>query len=80
MRVVAEIPNKDFKITIFSWNGKYLIKFEKGMYEQTFKVSEMDVNNDDEIRKLIADEEFINAAIGRFKEMNMCLNEGLNRI
>ena len=43
MRVVKEIPNSNCKITVFSWNGKFLIKLENGGFEQTFKVSELDV-------------------------------------
>lgn len=80
MRVVAEIPSQDFKITVFSWNGKYLIKLEKGMYEQTYKVSEMDVTGDDEIKKVVSDKEFLDTVMKRFKEMNSSLNDALNRI
>lgn len=43
MRIVKEYTDKPFKTTIFSWNGKYMIKIEHGPLEQTFKVSEMDV-------------------------------------
>ena len=80
MRVVAEIPNPNLKITIFSWNGKYLLKLEKGMYEQTFKISEMDVNGDDEIKQLANDPLFVTEAMNRFKEMNKVMNEALNRL
>ncbi|MFN8417325.1 MAG: hypothetical protein U0U66_13420 [Cytophagaceae bacterium] len=80
MRVVAEYPGSDYKITIFSWNGKYLVKFEKGVFEQTYKISEMDVTGDDDIKKLIEDEGFINEIRERFKEMNRTLNEALNRL
>ncbi|HSZ24815.1 MAG TPA: hypothetical protein VK766_03805 [Cytophagaceae bacterium] len=80
MRTVAEIPHSDFKITVFAWNNKYIIKLEKGNYEQTYKVSEMDTNGDEDVYKLIKDEAFINAAKDRFKEMNQQLNEALNRL
>ena len=80
MRVVAEIPHNNLKITVFAWNGKYLLKLEKGMYEQTYKISEMDVIGDDDIKTLATDPVFVNSAIDRFIEMNKGLNEALNRI
>lgn len=69
MRQLANIPHPEVNITLFSWNGKYLIKLEKGQLEQTYKVSEMDVTSDEEVRTLL-DEEFIQAAIDRFQQMN----------
>jgi hypothetical protein len=80
MRTVAEIPHSDFKITVFAWNNKYVIKLEKGNYEQTFKVSEMETSGDGDIHNLIKDEAFINSVKERFKEMNQSLNEALNRL
>ncbi|HVD97277.1 MAG TPA: hypothetical protein VNB90_03665 [Cytophagaceae bacterium] len=80
MRTVAEIPHSDFKITVFAWNNKYVIKLEKGNFEQTYKVSEMDTNGDSDIHALIQDEAFILAAKERFINMNKHLNEALNRL
>lgn len=68
MRVVADIPHPDLKITLLSWNGKYLIKFEKGDFEQTYKVSEMNVSGDDGVKSLI-DEDFTDAVLNRFNDM-----------
>ncbi len=68
MRVVADIPHPDLKITLLSWNGKYLIKFEKGDFEQTYKVSEMNVSSDDAVKALI-DEDFTEAVLNRFNDM-----------
>jgi len=80
MRIVAEYPNVDFKITVYSWNGKYLLKIEKGMFEQTYKISEMDVTGDDDVKKIIEDETFVQEVKSRFREMNSSLNDALNRI
>lgn len=80
MRTVAEIPHSDFKITVFAWNNKYIIKLEKGNYEQTYKVSEMETSGDADILKIINDESFILNAKERFKGMNQSLNEALNRL
>lgn len=79
MRVVGEIPNPHCKITIFSWNNKYLIKLEQGLLEQTFKVSEMDVTGDEDIKKLI-EGNFLKSALERFNNMNQSLYEALENI
>jgi len=70
MRVVAELPRPDCKITIFSMNMKFVIKFEQGVLEQTYKLSEMDVTGGlDGVFQLL-DEEFIATVVERFKSMN----------
>ncbi|MGV3503939.1 MAG: hypothetical protein ACO1O1_09525 [Adhaeribacter sp.] len=79
MRQVAEIPNPDMKITVFSWNGKYLIKLEKGPLEQTFKVDEMEVTGEEEVRQLL-DEAFLAGALNRFKEMGRDLQQAQQRL
>jgi hypothetical protein len=72
MRVLAEIPNPDMKITLFSWNSKYLIKLEKGPLEQTYKVDEMDVTGEADVRQML-DETFLNQALARFRDMRQDL-------
>ena len=69
MRIVAELPRTDCKITIFSLNMKYLIKFEQGNLEQTYKVSEMDITGGVNGVFQILDEEFIAAVVKRFEGM-----------
>lgn len=78
MRQLADIPHPEVKITLFSWNGKYLIKLEKGQLEQTYKVSEMDVTGDEEVRTLL-DEEFVRAAVNRFQQMRQDLQAAFAR-
>lgn len=43
MRVIAELPHPDCKITLFHMNQKYIIKFEQGTLEQSYKLSELDL-------------------------------------
>ncbi len=69
MRIVAELPHPDCKITIFSMNNKYIIKFEQGNLEQTFKLAEMDILNGVNGVFEILDEVLILSIIDRFKEM-----------
>jgi hypothetical protein len=79
MRVVAEIPHRDCKITIFNWNNKYLIKFEQAFLEQTYKINELDITGEDEVRRLI-DEAFLEEVLGRFAEMRKSLAQAMQRI
>ncbi|WP_410221614.1 hypothetical protein [Pedobacter sp.] len=70
MRVVAELPHPECKITIFQMGQKYIIKFEQGQLEQSFKISELDLSGGgvNEIFQII-DEEFIQGIAERFKTM-----------
>ena len=78
MRLVREISHPDFKITIFSWNNRYLIKLEQGPLEQTFKIPETDVAGDGELDAVL-DAEFLQHAGSRFKEMGYSLYEARKR-
>ncbi|QNF31628.1 hypothetical protein HUW51_02390 [Adhaeribacter swui] len=78
MRVVTEIPHAAVKITVFAWNGKYLIKLERGPYEQTYKISEMEVAGDETIKQML-DETFINEAVSLFQQMHQHLMAALER-
>jgi hypothetical protein len=51
-------------------NMKYLIKFEKGTYEQTYKLSEMDITEGIDGVFKILDNEFIVSVVKRFDEMS----------
>lgn len=69
MRTVAELPHPDFKITIFSMNQKFIIKFEQGTLEQVYKISEMDVTDGVNGVFQLIDEEFSGSVSKRFTEM-----------
>lgn len=43
MRVVREFTQEGIRISVFSWNNKYLLKFEMGPMEQTFKIPETEI-------------------------------------
>lgn len=77
MRVIEEINHPVCKITLFSWNGKFIIKFEAGSFlEQTYKVNEIDVTGIDDIKALINDE-FMAKVAARFRDMATDLNAQL---
>ena len=76
MRIVKEVPNPLCKITIYSWNGKYLVKLEQGALEQTFKLSELEVT-EEELDAILCDQ-FIKEALQRFEEMSTSVRNALS--
>ena len=40
MRILGEIPNKTYKITVFRSNNRLMLKLERGLLEQTYKMRE----------------------------------------
>jgi len=72
MRVVKELVKGSIRITVFSWNNKFLIKYEQGMVEQTYKVSEMDLLEEDDL-KLFFQEDWLAQIEIKFDEMNLML-------
>jgi len=69
MRVIAELPHPECKITIFGMNGKYIIKCEKGTFEQTYKISEADITGGINGLFQLLDEEFLGLVSKRFDGM-----------
>ena len=68
MRVVKEIPHPRFKITVFSWNNKYIVKIEDAHLEQSFKIDSTEVTGLDEIEAMLT-EDFLISALKRFVQM-----------
>ena len=69
MRVIAELPHPDFKVSIFYMNGKFITKFEKGVFEQTYKIAEMDLTDGVNSVFELLDEAFMQTVSKRFEEM-----------
>ena len=79
MRIIGEIPHPACKITLFSWNSKYLVKLERGLIEQTFKIPEYEVSSDQDIQRLIAGD-FLSQALQRFDEMEDSLMQAMEEL
>ncbi|MCU0354678.1 MAG: hypothetical protein MUD08_13220 [Cytophagales bacterium] len=77
MKLLAQLPQPDCQVTLFVWNGKYIVKIEQGMLEQTYKLSEMDVTGEAEVRKLVENTVFMNSVRQRFAEMAAALQEAI---
>lgn len=76
MRVVAEIPHEVMKITVFQWNEKYLIKFEVGTFEQTYKIGQLDSVSLADIKSLVSPT-FCTQVLKRFIEMRTDFTEAM---
>jgi len=78
MRYLKDIANNRFKISIYQWNNKYIIKIESGTYEQTYKIDQYEVTDVEEIEKCI-DEIFLDTVTRTFDLMNENFSESLRR-
>lgn len=79
MRILAELPHPDCKISIFGMNQKFIIKFEQGNLEQSFKLSETDVVGGVNGVFEILDESFIDQVLSNFSSMRTQFIETYNR-
>lgn len=79
MRIIKEIVHELARISIFHWNGKYLIKLEQDGFEQTFKINELDITDPDQIEDVLTDR-FIASATARFRDMQHDLAEAMESI
>ncbi len=79
MRVIAELPHPDCKITIFSMNQKFIIKLEKGIFEQIYKLAELDIPDGVNGVFQVLDEEFMRTAAERFEQMRTDFNAAYKR-
>ncbi len=72
MRVIKEVTRGEIRVSIFSWNSKYIFKYELGPMEQTFKVSETDILEESELESFLGGE-FLEEVKQRFEEMGASL-------
>jgi hypothetical protein len=79
MRIVKELKKGDTRISIFAWNNKYLLKFEQGFVEQTFKVDESEILEESDIENFISGS-FLVEVEKRFEEMHKSLRNQIENI
>jgi len=79
MRIIAELPHPDFKISILNMNQKYIVKIEQGAYEQTYKIADADLTDGVNSVFEILDEEFLKTVSARFLEMRKDFKETYKR-
>ena len=79
MRYVTDLPHSKYKISVYQWNGKFIVKVEAlGVFEQVFKFSEMDVTSIDDLI-LLFDEPFMEEVDRRFESMALSTRNALER-
>lgn len=79
MRILAELPHPECKITIFGMNQKFIIKLEQGNLEQSYKIAEADIIGGVNGVFELLDEEFLKQAVANFKAMRNSFIEAYKR-
>lgn len=79
MRIVGNIEHPYCKITIFKSEGRFLVKFESGLYEQIYKFRMGDaIHTVEDIRHMI-DSELIQYIIKHFNQMHLAASKAMAR-
>jgi len=68
VRLVKDIPHEKYKIQLFQYNGKYMLKIELGQFEQTYKIGDTDVYGVEDVEKMITPQ-LLKNSLNRFVEM-----------
>lgn len=79
MRVVKEFSKQDIRISIFNWNNKYILKFEFGPMEQTYKIPEMDVYEENDLERF-CEGTFFEGVISMFQEMGQSFQKQIENL
>lgn len=80
MRIIGYIEHPNLKITVFKMDNKLSVKFESGLYEQTYKFRATEnLEKIDDIQKLV-DPSFINAVEAELIRMHQIKNEAFARL
>jgi len=79
MRIIAELPHPEFKISILNMNRKFIVKIEQGSYEQTYKIAEADLLDGVNSVFELLDEEFLKTVATRFSAMRSDFKEACGR-
>ena len=74
MRLIKILFIEDIKITIFDFDLKYVIKFEKNRLEQTFKLDKLEFSELDDLERKI-NSDIIKSIKNRFSNMTSDLKK-----
>ena len=74
MRFIKTLFIEDIKITIFDFDLKYVIKFEKNRLEQTFKLDKLEFSELDNLERKI-NSDIIKSIKNRFSNMTSDLKK-----
>ena len=79
MQVLKQITHPHYKLTLYEWNNRYIIKLEQDLLEQTFKINKFDVAHEGELEKLL-NPDFMQQAMQRFAGMSEALHKALQAL
>ncbi|MEO6523351.1 MAG: hypothetical protein ABIN91_16835 [Mucilaginibacter sp.] len=79
MRIIAELPHPEFKISILMMNQKFIIKIEQGSLEQIYKMNEMDLTDGVNSVFELLDEPFLKTVGERFLGMRTDFKDSFYR-
>lgn len=79
MRLIETIAHPECRICIFSYNDKYILEIEIGIYKQTYKLSHDSVSGIEDIRKMV-DDRFMKACMESFHLMRTNFQEARKNI
>jgi hypothetical protein len=81
MRVIREFSVDEIKVSVFYMNQKFILKFEKGNFEQNYKLSELDfmVSSDEQLEIMVKDK-MIEDVRATFEKMNQNFYTTFNEI
>lgn len=79
MRIVGNIEHPHCKITIFKTDGRFLVKFESGLYEQTYRFRMGNAINSVEDIRYFIDPEFVHHVIRHFATMHLEASKAMGR-
>jgi len=80
MRVIKEASVGLYKVTIYHWNNKYLLKFEDGLNELTYKISQLDITSEADVEVFLTDPEVLSKVDETFGKMNQTLDAYFSKI
>lgn len=69
MRTIGFIEHPAYKITVFSWSEKYIVKIEAGFFEQSYKFRQEEFSSWEEL-KLLFDNMYIESLRKTFHHMS----------
>lgn len=77
MRIIDSIPHPSISISIFNMNDKYIVKFEAGPMEQSFKFHIDQIKSVENLKKTINDA-FIEKVRLRFNDMFLQMKDAIS--
>ena len=80
MRIIKEASVGLYKVTIYHWNNKYLLKFEDGINELTYKISQLDITSEADVEVFMTDKDVLLKVDESFEKMNQTLDVYFSKI